>query len=100
MAKNALRDDMSNPEGATPTAVAEAPSSPGSAPRPLPLINVAKRQGILRRLDGSFLMELVIEVEEALLLESWAETAGEPLEAYIQTQVTEALRAWCSQQAG
>lgn len=100
MAKNAQNrpeTGIQNPDGYSSATVANYPAS---APMPLPLIDVAKRQGIIRRPDGSFLLELVVEAEEAMLLESWAETADEPLEGYIQTMMTEALKAFCSQQAG
>lgn len=57
-----------------------------------------KRRGIEHLPGGGIRMEIVIQVEEAMLLESWAESAGEPLESYIQTQVDESLKAYCSAQ--
>jgi len=112
MAKNAqeaLRATDQSREGNTATEVAPAPTTHGSvAPAPhmaggaivaRPAGDMAPKRSRARLLpSGGMLIELLIEPEEAELLKTWAEQAGTPLELYVQEQVTEALRAYCSAQ--
>ena len=101
--ESSLADLMSDgSDGTAQTPIQAPPSRSGgqSAASLVPVAGLGIRQtGILEHLDGSFTLDITIAPEEAAMLRSWAEQAGEPLEGYSRQTVKEALLAFCSSQA-
>ena len=99
-AQESLSDVMADDSAQTPIQAPPSRSGGQSAASPVPVVGLAIRQtGILEHLDGSFTLDITIAPEEAAMLRSWAEQAGEPLEDYARQTVKEALLAFCSSQA-
>ena len=93
-----------DPSAKAPSATRALETSPAPLPAPLAvpvsgsLTLPPRRAGIVEHLDGSFSLDVVIPVEQAEMLRSWASQAGEPLEKYVNEMVMQALLAFCSSQ--
>ena len=84
----------------TPKAVSSARSASPDVPvGGSPLVPLRQR-GLIEHLDGTYTLDITIPPEQASMLRSWAEQAGEPLEDYTRRMVLESLLAVASSEAG